>query len=251
MQNYLLKSRDRKKDGVFVVEGVREVQRALESGYECNWLFFAEDQLDEAEVRTILPDTDAWLHQCSPAVFAKLAMRNGVKNLVGLFAVSDHTLADVVLPEEASILVLESIEKPGNLGAILRSASATQVDLVIVADAVVDVYNPAVIRNSLGGFFDTPIVKCSSDEAVAFLQERKIKIYTTYLEGATPHYAVDLKVAHAIVMGAEDTGVTNKWLEPADERVKIPMSGVVDSLNVSVATAVMLFESRRQREMES
>lgn len=249
MVGYLEKSRDRKKDEVFVVEGVRENARALAKGYVPLWIFYPESIAQESQIRDLMGyyENEALVHACSDAVFSKLAYRSGVLNVVAVYRQRSNQLESLQLPENPLLLIVEAVEKPGNLGAILRTANAAKVDAVIVADGVVDIYHPHVIRNSLGGFFDIPLVAEKSTKIISYLKERKIPCMVTFLEGATPHFKVDLTGASAIVMGAEDKGVSKTWIESADTLVKIPMSGVVDSLNVSVAAGIMLFEAVRQR----
>lgn len=247
LQVYIEKSRDRKRDNVFVVEGIRENQRALLSGFEPEWIFYDENHHNQNDIIVSLEGISPIIHECTAEVFSKIALRSGVPNWVGLYRRKDSTLDDVNWSRDPLVVVLEAIEKPGNLGAILRSASAAKVDAVLLADSVVDVYHPQAIRNSLGGFFDVPILSGTSPEIIDLLKSKQIPLMVTTLEGATPHYEVNLKNGCAVVMGAEDQGVTQTWLENADERIKIPMGGVVDSLNVSVAAAVMLFEANRQR----
>lgn len=249
LQVYIDKSRDRKRDDVFVVEGIRENQRAILSGYEPLWLFFDESHSTGDEVIASLQGRAPLIHECTSEVFSKIALRSGVPNWVGLYKRQEQQIQDIAWSDNPLVLVLEAIEKPGNLGAILRSASAAKVEAVFLADSVVDFYHPQAIRNSLGGFFDVPLLHGSSHEVIKQLSDLGIPLMVTTLEGATPHYEVDLKSGCAVVMGAEDRGVTSIWLEHAKEKVKIPMSGVVDSLNVSVAAAVMLFEANRQRSI--
>lgn len=250
VQGYLEKSRDRKKDNVFVVEGLRENERAVASGYEPLWFFYEEGQLVENQLRDMLNNRDAMYHECHPSAFSKMAFRTGVPNAVGVFRRKPLEWGNVEFSDNPLVLVVEGVEKPGNLGAILRTASATQTEAVIVADSVVDIYHPHVMRNSLGGFFDVPVIPMSTAEAIEKLRADSISIYATYLPGAMTYHKVDWKVPVAIVVGAEDRGITQSWVEEADALIKIPMSGVVDSLNVSVAAAVVLFEAIRNRSDE-
>lgn len=247
LRNYLQKSRDRKRDHVFIVEGIRENERALKSGYVPQWIFFDEEHGNEADIMEALEGRAPIIHECTSDVFSKLVLRSGVPNWLGVYERQETTLQDLQLPESPMVMVLQAIEKPGNLGAILRSASAAGVDAVLVADSVVDIHHPQVIRNSLGGFFDVPVVESTTEEIIEFTKAKNIHLGVTTLEGSLPHYEVDLKSPIAIVMGAEDRGVTEEWIHAADFRIKIPMTGVVDSLNVSVAAAIVLFEATRQR----
>jgi TrmH family RNA methyltransferase len=146
------------------------------------------------------------------------------------------------------VVVLESVEKPGNLGAILRSADAANVDAVIVCDPLTDLYNPNLIRASIGAIFTVPTAVCTSEECIAFLKERKIKILTAQLQDSYEYYNYDMRQATAIVMGTESTGLTQQWREAADAHIRIPMLGRLDSLNVSVSAAILMYEAVRQRK---
>lgn len=252
MIGYLEKSRERKKDEVFVVEGLRENARAIAKGYGPVWLFFSEDLLSESHMRDLIGyrEQEAIVHSCNASVFGKLAFRAEVANVVGLYRKQPLGLDDLLLGDRPLILVAEGVEKPGNLGAILRSANAAGVNAVLVADSVADIHHPHVMRNSLGGFFDTQVVTGSSQDIIAFLRDKQIGIAVTYLEGSVPHDETDLTGPIALVVGAEDRGVSRQWVDHADVLIRIPMVGVVDSLNVSVASAVVLFEADRQRRSE-
>ena len=144
-------------------------------------------------------------------------------------------------------MVLESVEKPGNLGAVLRSADAAGVDAVIVCDPLTDLYNPNLIRSSIGAIFSVPCVACTSEECIGFLKERGIQILTAQLQASHLYYDVDMRRATAIVMGTESTGLTPRWRKAADAHIRIPMLGRLDSLNVSVSAAILMFEAVRQR----
>ena len=158
-----------------------------------------------------------------------------------------HTLADLEIKENPIVVVLESVEKPGNLGAILRSADAAGVDAVIVCDPLTDMYNPNLIRSSIGGIFTVPTAAASSEETIKWLKDRGIKIYTAQLQDSSWYYDTDMTKGSAIVMGTEATGLTDIWRKAADAHIKIPMLGRLDSLNVSVSAAILMYEAVRQR----
>ena len=158
-----------------------------------------------------------------------------------------QSLSDLSLPQDPLIVVLESVEKPGNLGAVLRSADAAGVDAVIVCDPLTDLYNPNLIRSSIGAVFTVPVVACSSEECIAFLKSKGIKILTAQLQDSELYYATDMTCGTAIVMGTESTGLTTQWRKAADAHIRIPMLGALDSLNVSVSAAILMFEAVRQR----
>ena len=156
-------------------------------------------------------------------------------------------LESLRLPKDPLLVVLESVEKPGNLGAVLRTADAARVDAVIVCDPLTDLFNPNLIRSSLGAFFTVPCVACSSAECIAFLRQRGVQILTAQLQDSRLYYDTDMRRATAIVMGTESTGLSPQWRQAADAHIRIPMLGRVDSLNVSVSAAILVFEAVRQR----
>ena len=156
-------------------------------------------------------------------------------------------LEDLSLPERALVMVLERVEKPGNLGAVLRSADAAGADAVIVCDPLTDLWNPNLIRASIGAIFTVPCVSCSSQEAIAWLKAHGIRILTAQLQDSSLYYDTDMRCGIALVMGTEATGLTDQWRQAADAHIRIPMLGALDSLNVSVSAAILLFEAIRQR----
>jgi TrmH family RNA methyltransferase len=167
--------------------------------------------------------------------------------MIGVAMCKEHRLKNLHLKENPLLVVLESVEKPGNLGAILRTAEAAGIDALIVCDPLTDLYNPNVIRASIGGVFSVPTVVCNSNECIAFLKEHQIRILTAQLQDSYEYYDYDMRHATAIVMGTESTGLTNIWREAADAHIRIPMLGRLDSLNVSVSAAILMYEAVRQR----
>ena len=159
------------------------------------------------------------------------------------------TLADLRLSASPLIVVLESVEKPGNLGAVLRSADAAGADAVVVCDPLTDLYNPNLIRSSIGAIFTVPCVACSTDDCIAFFKERGIRILTAQLQDSSLYYDTPMTGPTAIVMGTEATGLTDQWRRAADAHIRIPMLGRLDSLNVSVSAAILLYEAVRQRQL--
>ncbi|MCF8245767.1 MAG: RNA methyltransferase [Saprospiraceae bacterium] len=246
------KARDRREQGLFVAEGLREVELAFRSGFEAEVLLFEEAVTLFSVVENLVENAaqkPAEVIATSAQVFEKIAYRTGVPNVVAVFKMKTATLADLELSETPLLLIMESVEKPGNLGAMLRTADAAGVDAVLVCDPHTDVFNPNAIRASLGAIFTVPVVALASEEAVSFLRSKNIKIMATWLEAATSLYATDLRQPLAFVLGAEATGISKFWVEQADERIIIPMVGQVDSLNVSASAAIVLFEAVRQRGM--
>ena len=186
--------------------------------------------------------------EVSEVVYAKIAMREGTEGVIAEVKTPERRLEDLQLPQRPLVVVLESVEKPGNLGAVLRSADAAGADAVLVCDPLTDLWNPNLIRASIGAVFTVPCVACSSADAIAFLKERGIRILTAQLQDSSLYYDCDMTGGTALVMGTEATGLTEVWREAADAHIRIPMLGALDSLNVSVSAAILLFEAVRQRQ---
>ena len=242
------KSAERRKAGVFVVEGQREIEHCLEAGYELDSMFWCPSLMaDGGETfmaRHAVPNAT---YEVTEEVYGKIAYRGSTEGIVALVRERKLTLEELALGEHPLIIVLESVEKPGNLGAVLRSADAAQADAVIVCDPLTDLYNPNLIRSSIGAIFTVPCVACSTDECIAFLKARGIRILTAQLQDSHLYYDTDMRCGTAIVMGTESTGLTDTWRRAADAHIRIPMLGRLDSLNVSVSAAILLFEAVRQR----
>lgn len=235
------KSAERRREGVFVVEGRRELDHCIEAGYEVESIFVCQD---------IVPDNlppAAKTYDVSTRVYERIAYRGSTEGIVAIVYAKQLTLNDLKLGDKPFVVVLESVEKPGNLGAVLRSADAAGVDAVIVCDPLTDLYNPNLIRSSIGAIFTVPCVACTSDECIRFLKERGIQILTAQLQDSRLYYDVDMRRPTAIVMGTEATGLTQQWRLAADAHIRIPMLGRLDSLNVSVSAAVLMYEAVRQR----
>ena len=240
------KSSERKKTGLFVVEGRRELMHCLEAGYELDTVFVCSQLETGVEPMPTLP-SGVRLLEVSKAVYEKIAYRGSTEGVVAVVRSRQLRLSDLSLGPHPLIVVVERVEKPGNLGAILRSADASGVDAVVVCDPLTDLYNPNLIRSSVGGFFSVPSVACSSEECIAFLKEKGIRILTAQLQDSHVYYDTDMTVGTAIVMGTESTGLTDLWRQAADAHIRIPMLGKIDSLNVSVSAAILMFEAVRQR----
>lgn len=240
------KSSERKKTGLFVVEGRRELMHCLEADYELDTVFVCSQLETGVEPMPTLP-SGVRLLEVSKAVYEKIAYRGSTEGVVAVVRSRQLRLSDLSLSPHPLIVVVERVEKPGNLGAILRSADASGVDAVVVCDPLTDLYNPNLIRSSVGGFFSVPCVACSSEECIAFLKEKGIRILTAQLQDSHVYYDTDMTVGTAIVMGTESTGLTDLWRQAADAHIRIPMLGKIDSLNVSVSAAILMFEAVRQR----
>ena len=251
---YVVKLRScstREETGEMIVEGFRECRRALDNGYRpraifhCPELYLKNENEPQLVMDAERAGADVFL--CSRTAFVKMAYKERPD---GLLMVGPHVakrLSDLVLPPHALVIVTESIEKPGNLGTILRSADAAKVAAVIVCDRPTDIHNPNVVRASTGTMFSVPVVEASSDEALAWLKARGFKILAATPHAEKLHFEVDLTGNVAIALGAEQYGLTQKWMDGAELRVRIPMLGLADSLNVSAAATILVYEAVRQR----
>lgn len=239
------KSRIRRALGLFVVEGRRELEHCLEAGYELDSVFWCPEILPELPQELIGGDVP--VSELTAELYGKIAYRGGTEGLVARVKARPHTLEDLTLKDNPLIVVLESVEKPGNLGAVFRSADAAGADAVIICDPLTDLYNPNLIRSSIGGVFTVQSAVCDSASAISWLKARGMKILTAQLQDSSWYYDVDMKGGTAIVIGTEATGLTEQWREAADAHIRIPMLGALDSLNASVSAAILLFEAVRQR----
>lgn len=241
----LQESRERRKRGCFLIEGAREIQRAVSYGYKIQEAYFCEDVLSE-EARNILPQLSK-VEEVSEAVFKKVSYRESKDGLIVVAENKELDLEGLGLREDSCVLVLESVEKPGNLGAILRTADGCGMDAVIVCDRRVDVYNPNVIRASLGCLFTGKVAVSSIAETYEYLHQKGLRIIATDLTANYWYDEEDYKGGCALVLGTEADGLSEAALSGADSRIKIPMRGDVDSLNVSVAAGIVSYEAMRQR----
>ena len=244
------KSSERRKQGVFVVEGIRELQHCLNAGYTINSIFFCPELTDTGALSSLLSESIA-SYEVSPEVYEKIAYRGGTEGVIAIVQSKQLALKDLHLSKQPLLIVLESVEKPGNLGAILRSADAAGADAVIICDPLTDLYNPNLIRSSIGAIFSVPCIACSSDDCINFLKQNNINILTAQLQDSKLYYDTDMTCGTAIIMGTESTGLTDVWRKAADAHIRIPMLGQLDSLNVSVSAAILLFEAVRQRKIET
>ncbi|MDH6307224.1 TrmH family RNA methyltransferase [Dysgonomonas sp. PFB1-18] len=244
----LSKNRERKEQGLFIIEGARELSLALMADYEADSVFICPELFVKSDYPDVLDSiSQDKLFEVTEAVFDKIAYREGSDGLLTLAKPKSHTLSDLELSDNPFIIILEAVEKPGNLGAILRTADAAQTDAVIICDPATDLYNPNAIRSSVGCLFTVQTAVCSSQEALDFLHKNNIRSFAAELQASLWYQDTDFTVPSAIVMGTEADGLTDFWLNNADARIKIPMRGKIDSLNVSVSTAVITFEAMRQR----
>ena len=241
------KSRIRIERSLFTVEGKREIDAAINAGYIIKELYFEPGLIKEQEITIKSPR----LYSLTSALYAKVAYRESTEGLIAIFETKVNSFSEVKLSKIPLIIVLESIEKPGNLGAILRTADAVSADAVIFCDPLTDLYNPNVIRSSLGGVFTNVIIQSTSENTFNWLLNNNIEIFTAQLQDSENYYSTDMSKPLAIVMGTESHGLTSYWKERANHKVKIPMLGKLDSLNVSVSTAILCYEALRQRTVKT
>jgi len=242
--------RAREESGLFVIEGYRELKRALDAGRQIQTLFSCPEFFLGVNEDQIIHQCKAALHlKCTSAVFAKISYRDRPDGLLAMAPQLHLTLADLKLKQNPFLVVAEGVEKPGNLGTILRSCDGAGVDAVIVCDPTTDIHNPNVVRSSVGTLFTLPVLETDSRETILFLKERGIAIVAATPQASLEFTQADFKVPLAIVVGTEQYGLTEDWMKNADVFVRIPMFGVADSLNVASATTLLLYEVVRHRNL--
>jgi TrmH family RNA methyltransferase len=234
--------RQRKADGLMLVEGYDEIQLALAAGHKPRTILSAPE-LVSREIRAV----DAESLTLSRAVFEKISYRENPDGWLAVFPIPRTSLDDLQWGQSPLVIVAESIEKPGNLGAILRTADAAHVDALLVCDPRVDVWNPNVVRASRGAIFSVPVIETDNNAALKLLKARKIRVLAATPSAETLYSGINMREPIAIAVGTEDAGLTDFWLSNADVRVRIPMLGRVNSLNVSVSAALIVYEALRQR----
>lgn len=245
------KSRNRKKEGIFIIEGEREIRLAVQGGYVLDTVFFQREIFSEKRVIDLLTgeNTTSNIVSVSKEVYEKLTYRSSTEGIIAVAKAKSHALEDIDFKgDNPLILVAEAPEKPGNIGALLRTADAAGVDAVLIANPKTDLYNPNIIRSSVGCVFTIPVGMGTTSEIISFLKGKNIKIFCAALSASKPYTKVSFEKASAIVVGTEDEGLTNEWLHNSDQNIIIPMEGVIDSMNVSVAAAILIFEAKRQRK---
>ena len=244
----LRKAGARKESGLAVVEGLREIQTAISAGIPVDSVFSCPELIKEDAFSTLPGITGKSLFELTEPVFRKIACREGPDGWLALVKPPNLTLNDVRLSANPLVIVLEAVEKPGNLGAILRTADAANADAVVLCDPQTDIYNHNVVRSSIGCIFTRQVVACSSADAIAWLSAKRIAILAATPHGADSYTATDMRGPAAIVLGTEADGLSETWLSAATHRIKIAMKGSADSLNVSTSCAILVFEAIRQRE---
>jgi len=242
------KSRERKKQQLFVVEGKREIELACKGQFDIDSLLFIQqkieyDYLKQFNAREVIEITQE--------VYQKIAYRESTEGIIAIAKSKYIDLNSLIFKnKEPLILVIEGIEKPGNIGAMIRSADAANIDAIILADPKTDQYNPNVIRSSVGGVFTKNIAISSSDEVIKFFKKNNIRMYAATLQNSNKYTDEDYTEASAIIVGTEANGLTQIWRDHSTKNINIPMQGEIDSMNVSVAAAIILFEAKRQRNFK-
>ena len=245
----LEKARERKRQNLLVVEGIKELSLAISASYQFETIFFCPDIISAEEVMALVND-ERLLVPVANGVFEKISYRETTGGIIGVAQQRSHLLDGLRSGPNPLILVVESVEKPGNLGALLRTADAANLDAVIICDPSTDFYNPNVIRSSLGCVFTNQLASATSAETIAWLRKNHISIICTSLQASRPYHEIDFTAPSAIVMGTEATGLSVTWTESSDANIIIPMQGSIDSMNVSTAAAVVIFEAKRQRKFQ-
>ncbi|MFA6394221.1 MAG: RNA methyltransferase [Patescibacteria group bacterium] len=235
--------KERQTRGLIIVEGQREITLASQAGMEIISLFYCPLFLKDRPLPTIGHN----IYEIPPAIFKKISYRENPDGLIALTRLTETSLDQIKLSKNPLVIVLESVEKPGNLGAILRTADACGADAVLISDAKTDIYSPNVIRASQGTVFTVPIASGSPESICDFLKNKAITLIATTPAAAKIYTKIDLKKPSAILMGSEDQGLSEFWLSAADEKTRIPMKGKIDSLNVSVSADIIAYEALRQR----
>jgi TrmH family RNA methyltransferase len=247
----LRERRERDASGLTLVDGVREVRRALEAGVEVVEAFVCQPLLAGEDARValdLLADRRVPVISTTEAAFAKIAFGDRAEGLIAVVRAPPLRLDDLTLPPDPLLVAVEGVEKPGNLGAILRSADGAGADAVIAASPRTDLANPNVIRASAGTYFAVPLAAAPTTEVIAWLRERRVRVVAARVDAERAYNEADFAGPLAIVLGSEAEGLSDAWQADHIETVRLPMHGIADSLNVSVAAAVLLYEARRQRD---
>jgi RNA methyltransferase, TrmH family len=244
------KSRERKKSGSFLIEGVREITLAIKGGYIIETILFYPELFSEEQINN-LTTSQLNIFEVSKEVYQKLAYRETTEGVIAVAKIKDLSLKNIQFNSKIPlILVAEAPEKPGNIGALLRTADAAKVDAVIIANPKTNLYNPNIIRSSIGCVFTNQIAIGTTSEIIEFLKENNINIYCAALQASADYHTQDYTKPTAIVVGTEATGLTNEWIDNATQNIIIPMQGEIDSMNVSVAAGILIFEAKRQRNFQ-
>lgn len=240
------KAKARKQTGTFLIEGKREIELALQGGYELETVLFLPELISIAQINHMI-NQYVPLIEINKEVYQKLAYRDTTEGILAVAKTKSMLLSDLKLSDNPLILIAEAPEKPGNIGALLRTADAANLDAVIIANPKSDMYNPNIVRSSVGGLFTNQIATGTTEEIIKFLEQHNIHFYSATLQNSTSYHTQDFTKPTALVVGTEATGLTQEWRDKATQNINIPMQGAIDSMNVSVAAAILIFEAKRQR----
>ncbi len=243
------KSQERSRQGLFVLEGQRELSHALAQGWQVHSVFLCPSIAGQ-DYQLPVQLHDVPVFEVTQQIYARMAYREGTEGVIALMHQRQHTLDALCWEDNPLYVVLEGVEKPGNVGAILRTADAAGVTGVILADARVDLYNPNLIRSSIGSLFTVPVAVATTQQCIQHLQQYGVNILTAQLQDSHLYYDTPMTQSTAIIMGTEATGLTAAWRQAATAHIRIPMLGQLDSLNVSVSAAILMYEAVRQRQMK-
>ena len=240
------KSKARKQSGTFLIEGQREIELAIKGGFIIETILFLPDLISEKQIAKLISQP-VELIEISKEIYQKLAYRDTTEGIIAVAKTKSFLLSDLKLSKNPLILIAEAPEKPGNIGALLRTADAANLDAVIIANPKSDLYNPNIVRSSVGCLFTKQIATGTTSEIIAFLKTNAINFYCATLQNSTSYHTQDYTTPTALVVGTEATGLTEEWRNNATQNIIIPMQGEIDSMNVSVAAAILIFEAKRQR----
>lgn len=241
------KSKFRKQTGTFLIEGQREIELAIRGGYEIETILFLQELILLKQIKGLTNQQINNSIEISKEVYQKLAYRDTTEGILAVAKVKSMQLSDLKLSKNPLILVAEALEKPGNIGALLRTADAANLDAVIIANPKSDLYNPNIVRSSVGCLFTNQIATGTTPEIIDYLNKKEINFYCATLQNSTNYHTQDYTKPTALIVGTEATGLTQAWREAATQNIIIPMQGEIDSMNVSVAAAILIFEAKRQR----
>lgn len=240
------KAKARKQSGIFLIEGMREIELAIKGNYEIETVLFVPEITTDFQFSKF-SNSQIDLIEISKEVYQKLAYRDTTEGILAVAKTKSLQLSDLKLPENPLIVVLEALEKPGNIGAVLRTCDAAHVDAVILANPKTDLYNPNIVRSSVGCLFTNQIASGTTEEVITFLTDNNIRFYSATLQNSNSYHTQNYTLPTALIVGTEATGLSQLWREKATQNIIIPMQGAIDSMNVSVAAAILIFEAKRQR----
>ena len=241
----ITKSKTRREERIFVVEGQKEILMAIKNRFKFQKIYYNSNIID---INNLKFDNNTQIIEVNNEVYSKISFRNSTEGIIGLVEIKQNSNTNLNSKKINLALVLDGLEKPGNIGAILRSCDASAVDIVILTNEKCDIHNPNVIRSSIGTFFSNKVISMSNEEALEFLKNNNFKIYGTSLNATQYYNSIQYNSSTALIAGSENNGISDFWIKNSDILIKIPMLGMADSLNVSVSSAICLSEINRQNK---